>query len=110
MHAAGTNEPVGSRYNIEFGDWLAKHHFDDIEKGDRHRLFEVTANRADIEKWRAEELPANQRLRINHPNTVLRKWRAATQPKAATAKRPSPTRVARTSPSWSANCGRHRRP
>ena len=37
MAAAETEQPIGSRYNSEFGSWLARHHFDNIDKGDRSR-------------------------------------------------------------------------
>src|SRR5258708_17738718 len=33
-----TEQPIGSRYNSELGSWLARHHFDNIDKGDRSRL------------------------------------------------------------------------
>jgi hypothetical protein len=92
MHAAGTNQPIGSRYNAEFGEWLRKTGFDDMDKGDRRRLFEVMEHRGEIEAWRAT-LPSNIRLRINHPSTVLRKWRASTSPR----KERGPTKAAATS-------------
>lgn len=76
MAAAGTNAPVGSRYNVEFGNWLVRHKFDDIDKGDRSRLFDAMANLPAIEEWR-HALPQNQRLKFNHPSTVLRRWKAA---------------------------------
>jgi hypothetical protein len=88
MAAAGTNAPSGSRYNVEFGNWLVRHKFDDIDKGDRSRLFDVMANLPAIEEWR-HALPQNQRLKFNHPNTVLRRWRADTVVKRP--KDPKPT-------------------
>src|SRR5207302_1277501 len=88
MAAAGTNAPVGSRYNVEFGNWLVRHKFDDIDKGDRSRLFDAMANLPAIEEWR-HALPQNQRLKFNHPSTVLRKWKAATVVKVP--KEPKPT-------------------
>jgi hypothetical protein len=77
MADAGTNQPIGSRYNTAFGDWLVRHRFDDIDKGDRSRLFDVMDNLPAIEEWRAT-LPSTLRLRLNHPNSILRKWKAAT--------------------------------
>jgi hypothetical protein len=86
MVAANTNQPQGTRYRREFGSWLAHHHFDDIDKGDRHRLFAVMDNRAAIEAWLAT-LTLTERLRLNHPNSVWRKWQAATKgPKRKPAK------------------------
>jgi hypothetical protein len=88
MAAAGTNAPSGKGYNIAFGEWLARHHFDDIDKGDRSRLLDVMSNLPAIEAWRAR-LPQTDRLRLNHPNSVLRKWKADTVVKPP--KEPKPT-------------------
>ena len=88
MSAAGTNKPEGSRYNQAFSKWLARHGFDDIDKGDRKRLFDVLEHRSEIEQWRIT-LPRSERLRSNHPSTVWRKWQASTKPKQP--KSPKPT-------------------
>jgi hypothetical protein len=77
MREANTNEPTGRRYNQIFGEWLTRHGFDDIDKGDRSRLFEVMEHLDEIETWLAT-LPTSNRLRLNHPATVLRKWHAKT--------------------------------
>ena len=76
--AAETNH--GSRYNSEFDSWLARYHFDDIDKGDRSRLIEVINNLSAIEAWRAT-LTRTARLRLSHPSSVLRKWKAASEVK-----------------------------
>jgi hypothetical protein len=88
MREACTNEPTGRRYNQIFGEWLTRHGFDDIDKGDRSRLFEVMENLDEIEGWLAT-LPTTNRLRLNHPATVLRKWRAKTQT-STRSRKPSP--------------------
>jgi hypothetical protein len=79
QNASGANQPRGSRYNAEFGAWLERTRFDDIDKGDRNRLFEVLEHRAEIETWRAR-LTTTERLKLNHPSTVLRKWKASLVP------------------------------
>jgi hypothetical protein len=79
MVAAGTNKPEGSAYNKRFGDWLKQYGFDDIDKGDRSRLFDILKNRPAIEEWRAT-LPRSDRLRTNAPSTVWRKWQASLKP------------------------------
>ena len=77
--AAETNH--GSRYNSEFDKWLARYHFDDIDKGDRKSgLIEVINNLSAIEAWRAT-LTRTARLRLSHPSSVLRKWQAGTEVK-----------------------------
>ena len=88
MREANTNEPTGRRYNQIFGEWLTRHGFDDIDKGDRSRLFEVMEYLDEIETWLAT-LPTSNRLRLNHPATVLRKWRAKTQT-STRSRKPSP--------------------
>jgi hypothetical protein len=93
MSTAHTNQPVGSRYNADFGDLLRRHGFDDMDKADRARLFEVMEHQAAIEQWRAT-LPQTTRLRINHPSTVLRRWKAATQVPAATDQPKKPSAMA----------------
>ena len=70
----------GSRYNSEFDSWLARYHFDDIDQGDRSRLIEVINNLSAIEAWRAT-LTRTARLRLSHPSSVLRKWKAASEVK-----------------------------
>jgi hypothetical protein len=80
MVAAKTKQPIGSRYNSKFGRWLARHHFDNIDKGDRRRLIEVIENRPAIEAWR-ETLTQTVRLRLSHPSSVLQKWKAGTEGK-----------------------------
>jgi hypothetical protein len=80
MAAAETNQPIGSRYNSKFSNWLVRHHFDNIDKGDRSHLLEVIDNRPAIEAWRAT-LTLTVRLRLNHPSSVLRKWKAGTEGK-----------------------------
>jgi hypothetical protein len=44
MREACTNEPTGRRYNQIFGEWLTRHGFADIDKGDRSRLFACLEN------------------------------------------------------------------
>ena len=77
MRAAHTNEPKGKRYDKAMGEWLFAQSFHVIDKSARNRLLECLKHRAEIEKWRAT-LTEGERWRFNHPDTVLRKWKAAT--------------------------------
>jgi hypothetical protein len=79
MHQAETNQPQGSAYNIAFGRWLKQYRLDDMDKGDRARLFNVMAELPQIEEWR-RTLALGERLKLNHPNAVLRKFKAAHAP------------------------------
>jgi hypothetical protein len=77
---AGTNrKPEGKGYNMAFCEWLTKYKLDDMDKGDRSRLFSVMDNLGLIEGWR-KNLPQTQRLKLNHPNAVWRKWKADHEP------------------------------
>jgi hypothetical protein len=91
MSQAGTNRPQGKGYNLVFAEWLTKYRFDDMDKGDRSRLFELMDNLAQIEQWR-QTLTLTERLKLNHPNAVLRKWKAFMKPEPRDAHgEPKPT-------------------
>jgi hypothetical protein len=79
MNQAGANRPWGKGYNTAFGEWLMKYKLDDMDKGDRSRLFDVMDNLPQIEEWR-QTLAMTERLRLNHPNAVLRKCKAFMKP------------------------------
>jgi hypothetical protein len=90
MRVAHTNVPEGQRYCAEYSLWLKRNNFDGIDKGLRSRLSECRAHRPDIERWRAT-LPRSEQLKLNHPQAVLRRWKAAAKP------RDTPVRSRRTS-------------
>ena len=48
----------------------------DFDKGDRSRLLDVMDRLPAIESWR-NTLTRTERMRLNHPSTVWRKWKAA---------------------------------
>jgi hypothetical protein len=75
MRAAHTNEPKGKHYERAVAEWLKAHSFDEINKGTRARLLECLQHRKQIETWRTL-LTKPERFRFNHPDTVLRKWKA----------------------------------
>jgi len=76
MHEAGVNRPLGRRYNAAFAAWLKKLGFENLDKADRARLFIVMDHLQEIETWRTTLTPT-ERLRLNHPSAVLRKWNSA---------------------------------
>lgn len=77
MRALHTNNPNGRVWSDTFGAWLRETGFDEIDKGTRSRLQTSIESLPDIERWR-QTLPLGQRLQLNHPNTVVRHWKAAT--------------------------------
>jgi hypothetical protein len=99
MLTVHTNQPTGRRYEIAMAKWLLAHSFHLIDKGTRSRLRECLQHRTEIDKWRAS-LTEAERFRFNHPDTVLKKWKAALTPIGATRarsrrqdRRPRPPKV-----------------
>jgi len=74
MRTAHTNTPEGSRYNREYSAWLKANKFDGIDKSTRSRLLECLAHRPKIEAWLAT-LTTGERLKLNHPAVILRRWK-----------------------------------
>jgi hypothetical protein len=94
MYEAGTNSPSGKGYAQEFSRWLATNKLDDMDKSDRSKLFTVMENLSEIEAWRAT-LTRSQRLKLNHPTTVLRNCQRATVVPETKPDRPSKDDVLR---------------
>jgi hypothetical protein len=59
------------------GDWLIAQQFKEIDKGTRSRLLGCLKHKAEIENWRSLLTDA-ERWKFNHPDTVLKKWKAST--------------------------------
>ena len=90
MIEAGVNQPTGRRYNEAFGTWQREFGFENLDKGDRARLFEVMGHLAKIEAWLAT-LTTSEKLRLNHPTSILRKWKGSTAvPDPNATPKPSP--------------------
>jgi hypothetical protein len=85
-----TNETRGRRFEKAMGDWLIAHSFKEIDKGARSRLLDCLKHKAEIQAWRAR-LTDSERWKFNHPDTVLRKWKASIAvPDPNKAPKPSP--------------------
>jgi hypothetical protein len=78
MEEAGTNRLFDRKYNQIYGVWLTNNQFDDIDKSTRCRLLKCVEHRPNIEAWIAT-LPPAEALKLNHPNAILRRWKAAIQ-------------------------------
>jgi hypothetical protein len=76
MREANTNEPTGRRYNQIFGEWLTRHGFDDIDKGDRSRLWLATlptANARELsQRSREHRAPSCQRKAAKNAGGLFR--------------------------------------
>ena len=93
MAALHTNRPTGKRYEHAMGKWLLARGFHVIDKCTRSHLLECLKHRAEIGKWRDDLKKKDEfeHFRLNHPTTVLRKWKAeAGVPGASKQKNPSP--------------------
>jgi N6-adenosine-specific RNA methylase IME4 len=76
MKAAKTDRPFGPVYNHHFARLLKRYKMDDMDTGDRARLYTVMSKLKEIEKFRAT-LSESDRLRLNHPNALLRHYEAS---------------------------------
>ena len=52
MNQAQTNKPEGKGYNLCFSEYLQRYKLDDMDKGDRSRLFKMMDALPQIEIWR----------------------------------------------------------
>ena len=90
MRDLHTNQPTGRRYEKAMGEWLVANGFKEIDKGARCRLLECLRHREQIERWRTL-LTDSERFKLNHPDAVLRRWKAATSiPDPNATSKPSP--------------------
>jgi hypothetical protein len=89
MRALHTNRPAGAQWSRVFGAWLSENGFDEIDKGVRSRLQNCLDNLPAIESWR-QNIGLGQRLQLNHPNTVWRKWQTAQAAPKGTDRSTSP--------------------
>jgi hypothetical protein len=77
MRDGHINKPKGRSYNAAFSAWQKKFGFEGLDKGDRARLFNVMDHLREIDGW-LQKLPESERLRLNHPSSIWRRWKAAT--------------------------------
>jgi hypothetical protein len=88
LAATHANDINSKRYRNAFSGWLTENGFGDMDKAARSRLFECMEHQGQIEAWRAR-LTLTERLKLNHPDTVLRRWRNSTvEGKASSGEKP----------------------
>jgi len=85
MNATNSKKPVGRRYSDAMSAWLARSGFDKIPEPTRCEAVKLVEN-LDISEWR-DTLPEDERVRLNHPRSVLHAYDLARR-----AKRQSPSR------------------
>ncbi len=100
MKTTGANAAWGSRYSKAFGSWMIEHHFDSMPAGTRSNAITLAEHEQEIVAWR-NGLPERQKRRLINPQSVTKRWRAATrdlanlqpvvnQKPAKTARNPQP--------------------
>jgi hypothetical protein len=91
MRLAAKNAPEGKGYAIHFAAVLKRERLsesDGIDSSTRRDLFRMLKHRVEIEAW-LESLDPAQRMKINHPTALIRKWRKTPEGRAAMPPRPS---------------------
>lgn len=74
MMRAGTNEPIGARYNKAFSEWMATYGWiGDVDKATRIHAMWCVDHLEDLARLR-ENMGLTQRLTANHPTTMRRRW------------------------------------
>jgi hypothetical protein len=69
----------GSAYSREFGLWMKEHQFDRMPGPTRSVALTLAEHSEEITAWRNAR-PERQRRRLINPQSVVRRWRIATQP------------------------------
>ena len=77
LRVSGASEPWGRNYTHAFSHWARIHGFNSMAASVRSVAIELHENIQAIETWRAT-LPEQQRRRLIHPLSNVRRWRAAT--------------------------------
>jgi hypothetical protein len=76
MRDGHVNKPKGRSYNAAINAFLKKFGFDGLDSGDRSRLLDVMDHQSEVEGWLSKLTP-KERLRLNHPASVWRRWKAS---------------------------------
>jgi hypothetical protein len=77
MAELSITEPTGRRYNAAIGEFLNKNGLRGIHKVTRSRLAEIAEHLPEIRAW-YNQLDAADRIHINNPATILKRWRQDT--------------------------------
>ena len=76
MNQAGTNEPEGKGYNMASPNICSATSSTTWTRATAHGCSQMMDALPQIEEWR-HTLALTERLKLNHPNAVLRKFKAA---------------------------------
>ncbi|WP_316234230.1 hypothetical protein [Bradyrhizobium sp. SZCCHNR1098] len=87
MARARVNAPFGSSYQKHMRDWLREAGMADLDNHERYNAVLMVEHLGEIEAYRAT-LSEAERMRCNHPNTVLVHWRRGSAPTAKPGPKP----------------------
>lgn len=88
MRLAGTNQPIGKAFNMHHADIMQREKlqaFDGKTRKDAVDMVENLSHPIDARRlkgvlaWR-DSLDDSERARLNHPTSIIRKWKAQTEP------------------------------
>ena len=74
MLNARVSKPEGRRYSVAFSSWLSGSHYKTMDPDTRAALLRCYDKADLIEAWRRERLAPAQRLDLNHPRSVWRRY------------------------------------
>jgi hypothetical protein len=77
LRVTGANRAWGRNYSRVFCDWMKEHKFDTMPKSVRSVAIELHEHIGEITSWR-NTLTDKERRSLNHPLSVVRRWRAVT--------------------------------
>lgn len=91
MDALGINDPASNskKFKDEIGIWLKETGFHQIDKGVRSRLHSCMDHLIEIEAWR-KTLDPNERVSLNHPNSIWRKFKVTIEDAVPRPRGPDP--------------------
>ena len=90
MLNARVSKPEGRRYSGAFSSWLSGSHYKTMDPDTRAALLRCHDKADLIEAWRREKLTPPQRLDLNHPRSV---WRRYSKSLAEAEPKPKPDRT-----------------
>jgi hypothetical protein len=90
MCDAHSDIPKGRDYNAAFSAWQKRFGFEGLDSGDQTRLFKVMDHLKVIDGW-LNKLPEKEQLRLNHPSSIWRRWKAANKPQSTESSEPKPS-------------------
>jgi hypothetical protein len=91
MDQLGINDPHSDskKFKDEIGVWLKDTGFNEIDKGARSRLHSCMEHLTAIEEWR-KMLSPNERVSLNHPNSIWRKFKVTLEDAVPRPSSPNP--------------------